>query len=228
MIDVACAIRNVLVLTGPWCNNQQFVMGLWDSFCGDTTLHGYQYIIYWKVLEKKLSFFNISKRKERRPLWFFVVFLSMGLAVFFLWYNITEYLSRSFIHMHAYIFLLSFIKLFQLHHDQHSVNNKQPGQHLLPLSHRVQHEPDQVWFGNIFVLRMMWLQYCYRDSFWRNIGLEEKTDQRRKKFVKTYFTGSAEPSTEEEDTEMNLILHSPPFQKAFCNYLIHTSMEIAS
>ena len=65
MIDVACAIRNVLVLTGPWCNNQQFVMGLWDSFCGDTTLHGYQYIIYWKVLEKKNWAFLIFQKGRR-------------------------------------------------------------------------------------------------------------------------------------------------------------------
>ena len=75
-----------------------------------------------------------------------------------------------------------------------------------------------------------WMRYLpklnYRDSFWRNIGIEDKTDPRRKKFVKTYFTGSAEPSTKEEDAEMEAILNSPPFQEAFCNYLIHTSMEL--
>ena len=45
-------------------------------------------------------------------------------------------------------------------------------------------------------------------------------------FVKTYFTGYAEPSTKEEDAEMEAILNSPPFQGAYCNYLIHTSMEL--
>ena len=70
----------------------------------------------------------------------------------------------------------------------------------------------------------VFLVYC-RDSFWRNIGLQDKTDPRRKKFVNTYFTGSAEPSTEEEDAEMDTILNSPPFKKAFCNYFIHTSMK---
>ena len=44
--------------------------------------------------------------------------------------------------------------------------------------------------------------------------------------MKTYFTGSAEPSTKEEDAEMEAILNSPPFQEAYCNYLIHTSMEL--
>ena len=45
-------------------------------------------------------------------------------------------------------------------------------------------------------------------------------------FVKTYFTGYAEPSTKEEDAEMEAILNSPPFQEAYCNYLIHTSIEL--
>ena len=71
-----------------------------------------------------------------------------------------------------------------------------------------------------------WMWYLnYRDSFWRNIGIEDKTDPRRKMFVKTYFTGSAEPSTKEEDAEMEAILNSPPFQGAYCNYLIHTSIR---
>ena len=68
--------------------------------------------------------------------------------------------------------------------------------------------------------------YLKDDSPTQGIVIEDKTDPRRKKFVKTYFTGSAEPSTKEEDAEMEAILNSPPFQEAFCNYLIHTSMEL--
>ena len=52
-------------------------MGLWDSFCGDTSLHGYQYI----------------GRRERRPLWAGIVITSIILAVYFLNYNILEYMS---------------------------------------------------------------------------------------------------------------------------------------
>ena len=52
-------------------------MGLWDSFCGDTSLHGYQYI----------------GRRERRPLWAGIVITSIILAVYFLKYNILEYMS---------------------------------------------------------------------------------------------------------------------------------------
>ena len=51
--------------------------GLWESFCGDTSLHGYQYI----------------GRKERRPVWIVVVLLSILAAVFFLGYNIYEYMQ---------------------------------------------------------------------------------------------------------------------------------------
>ena len=52
-------------------------MGLLDSFCGDTSLHGYQYI----------------GRRERRPLWAGIVISSIILAVYFLGYNISEYMS---------------------------------------------------------------------------------------------------------------------------------------
>ena len=52
-------------------------MGLWASFCGDTSLHGYQYI----------------GRREKRPLWTGIVLMSMILAVGFVGYNIYEYMD---------------------------------------------------------------------------------------------------------------------------------------
>ena len=65
----------------------------------------------------------------------------------------------------------------------------------------------------------------FRDSFWRNVGITNKTDKRKRKFVHNYFTGIKEPFTNEENEEMATLLRSAPFQEEFCNYLLHTSTE---
>ena len=77
----------------------------------------------------------------------------------------------------------------------------------------------------VFVF-VLFIKMSFRDSFWRDIGIEDKTDPRRKQFVKDFFTGSEKPFTKEEDAEMKAILYSPAFQEAYCNYLIHTSIII--
>ena len=39
-------------------------MGLWDSFCGDTTLHGYQYI--GRFGENVIELFNLFKKEGEK------------------------------------------------------------------------------------------------------------------------------------------------------------------
>ena len=162
-------------------------MGLWESFCGDTSLHGYQYI----------------GRRERRPLWAGIVIASIILAVYFLGYNINEYMSS------------------------YTTTSLQTTTSSL----------DNIFYPSVTVCNMNQIRSekftCFsrfkdisRDSFWREIGLGDKTDSRRKKFVFNFFTGSKIPFTKQENGEMRAILYSPAFQKSFCNYLVHTSMEM--
>ena len=54
-------------------------MGLWESYCGDTSLHGYQYI----------------GRKEKRVFWTGIVLGSYVLAIYFLGSNISDYMDSS-------------------------------------------------------------------------------------------------------------------------------------
>ena len=63
-----------------------------------------------------------------------------------------------------------------------------------------------------------------RDSFWRAIGITSKTDPRRRLFVSTFFTGSKESLTMKENIEMKTLIDSAQFQKAYCDYFLHTSM----
>ena len=70
------------------------VMSVWESYCADTSLHGYQYIGRWTVILLSLNFHS-NNRKERRPFWCLIVILSIVAAVGFLSLNIAEYLDSS-------------------------------------------------------------------------------------------------------------------------------------
>ena len=69
----------------------------------------------------------------------------------------------------------------------------------------------------------MFIKLCDRDSWWKAIGIASKTDPRRKQFVNHFFTGSDVELAKPEEKKLMDILHTPLFQKEFCNYLIHTS-----
>ena len=69
-------------------------MGLWETFCGDTSLHGYQYIgRYLRSSQNINSIQQFIHRKERRPVWVVVVLMSILGAIGFLMYNIDEYME---------------------------------------------------------------------------------------------------------------------------------------
>ena len=69
-------------------------MGLWETFCGDTSLHGYQYIgRYLRSSQNINSIKQFIYRKERRPVWVVVVLMSILGAMAFLAYNIDEYMQ---------------------------------------------------------------------------------------------------------------------------------------
>ena len=54
-------------------------MGLWENYCGDTSLHGYQYI----------------GRREKRPFWVFALIISYILAIWLIGLNTSDYLDST-------------------------------------------------------------------------------------------------------------------------------------
>ena len=68
-------------------------MGLWETFCGDTSLHGYQYIGRYLRASQTNSIQQFIHRRERRPVWVVVVIMSILGAIGFLAYNIDEYMQ---------------------------------------------------------------------------------------------------------------------------------------
>ena len=78
-------------------------MGLWESYCDDTSLHGYQYVgrycnDYYEVLvicriPQNNSF--LIHRKERRWFWVPAVLISIAAGVFFLVINLIDYMNST-------------------------------------------------------------------------------------------------------------------------------------
>jgi hypothetical protein len=61
-------------------------MGLFQAFCGDTSMHGWQYL--GRSAHRQ---FAPSCRGEKRPVWLLVIMFSIGMSGYFLFTNLTDY-----------------------------------------------------------------------------------------------------------------------------------------
>ena len=107
----------------------------------------------------------------------------------------------------------------QLHCVHFDLIVQQSGQHLLPFCNHLQQEPDQVFGSELLRSRT---HNNPRDVWWQNVEFPSKSDPMRKKLIHYFFTGSRNVSAAEIE-EMEALLKSPPFQKEFCDYMIHSS-----
>lgn len=70
-------------------------MNIWESFCGDTSLHGYQYVgrlVFIIIIIIIITVFYLDRR-ERRAVWCGVVLLSVLAALLLVAYNLNDFLS---------------------------------------------------------------------------------------------------------------------------------------
>ena len=68
-------------------------MNIWESFCGDTSLHGYQYVGRLVSIIIIITVFSNLDRRERRAGWCGVILLSILAALLLVTYNLNDFLS---------------------------------------------------------------------------------------------------------------------------------------
>ena len=195
------------------------IMGLWESFCGDTSLHGYQYIARFDWLEVYschliIYHYCFLPRRERQPFWAMIILMSISFAVYFVAYNTNEYLQS--------------FTVTNLKSTTSSLDNIYfPSVTVCNMNQiRFVHEKMILLISvSEIKIKVTFLWFC-RESFWLSINVTQ--NNYRKDILNYFIKGKSTSFSKNELSKSKEMLDSPQFQSEFCDYLIHTGNNVYS